>query len=96
MQKKNLIDAPNSNSVIKNVVRGPVYLCGVLVLLFSTVLIFVAMFTNNWQRKVSTENTQEFFTYGLWFTCRNIRLEWIENHHDLYCFTTDFSNCRIC
>lgn len=95
MQQKKLIEGPEADSVIKNVVRGPLYLCGVLVLLFSTALVFTAMFTSNWQRKVSLENSQEYFTYGLWFTCRHISLTWIQNHHDFYCFTTDFQDCKF-
>ncbi|CAF0944849.1 unnamed protein product [Brachionus calyciflorus] len=78
-------------NIIKNVVRGPLYLCASLILLFSTILILIAMFTSNWQRKTSIINSQEYFTYGLWFTCRHISLKWIQNHHDYYCTTSNYS-----
>lgn len=94
MQKKKLDETPITDSAIKNVVRGPFYLCAVLVLFFSTTLILTAMFSSNWQKKTSIENRQEYFTYGLWFTCRHIKLDWLGNH-DFYCSTTNFKNCKF-
>lgn len=90
--KKKLTQAPDN--IIRNVVRGPLYLCASLLLLFSTALVFTAMFTSNWQKKFSKINAQEYYTYGLWFTCRHISLNWISNHHDYYCSTTDYSLCK--
>lgn len=78
----------------KRVVRGPFYLLASMLLFFSTTLILISLFTNNWQRTSSQFKNPEYYTYGLWFTCRHIQLNWLKNHHDIYCSTTDYSVCN--
>lgn len=84
-----------SANILKRVVRGPFYLLGFVLLFCSTSMIFVALFTNNWQRTSSKLVKDEFYSFGLWFTCRHVKLSWIKDHQDIYCATSDFSACKI-
>ena len=78
------------------VVRGPCYLFSCLLLFFVTVMILVAYFTNNWQTTLGTpyeynaNSMQEYYTSGLWFTCRHVNVNWSPKQSDKYCGTYNF------
>ena len=78
-------------SVFKNVVRSPFYLCGFVLLIFTTVLIFVSLFTNNWRKTVIIQ--QEWFTDGVWFTCRYLKPSWL-NIQDVFCDQMNYSQSK--
>ncbi len=87
-EKSEIISSKNNF----NLVRSVWYFLGVVLLTFVTVLIFFSLFTNNWQKTIINEsnvneivlNYSEYFTFGVWFTCRIINIKWIGNN-DVYC-----------
>lgn len=81
-----------NNKNLKQVVRGPTYLVGLSLLLLTTPMILVAMFTNNWRTNISGTDTQEYYTEGLWFSCRRVKVVWLSpNIDDPFCSTLDYS-----
>jgi hypothetical protein len=72
----NVNENENEKKVFFKIVRGPFYLFSSILLLFVTIMIFVAYFTNNWQTSLDTnlqynqngmlEYVTRFFTF---FSC---------------------------
>jgi hypothetical protein len=103
---KNLNDAANKPPVYRfagtirsRIVRTPFYLFSAVLLFIATVLTLVALFTNNWQktasRLVDRANT-EYFTYGLWFTCRHVNANWLTSHpDDVYCQRSNYNSSKL-
>lgn len=80
-------------------VRSVWYFLGHVLLFLVTVLIFFALFSNNWQKTISeksniNERFSEYYTFGIWFTCRHITVSWLDNNQDVYCsrITQDLGN----
>lgn len=82
-------------SVLQKVVRSPFYLFSFVLLFFVTVMILIAMFTNNWMKTASSLVKDEYYTYGLWFSCRIIRLSWYKDQFDRYCSTADYTSSKL-
>jgi hypothetical protein len=85
-----------ANTVRSRIVRTPFYLFSFCLLFIATVLILIALFTSNWQKTASylVDNVDvEYYTYGLWFTCRHVNVNWIQNHpDDVYCHSSNYSS----
>lgn len=86
---KNLDANKNTNRNFR-LVRGIWYFLGLVLLFLVTVLIFFALFSNNWQRTIpglSTENDEyiEYYSFGVWFTCRHIQIKWLNRVTNSYC-----------
>jgi hypothetical protein len=47
----------------------------------------VALFTNYWQITNAKYREDEYYTWGIWWSCRKIRVSWIERQYDSYCST---------
>ena len=70
---------------IKNsIVRGPFYIFGVVLLAFVLATMVVGYSTNHWKLTSKHNRTEEYFTAGLWYICRNVKIDWLKNH-DIYC-----------
>ena len=86
-------------NIRSRVVRTPFYLISMVLLFIATILILIALFTNNWQKTASflvSNSKLEYFTYGLWFTCRHVNADWLTKHSDdVYCHTTDYSKSKL-
>ncbi len=65
---KPLRETEKSNRLFKNVVRGPYFLCGFVLLFCVTVMTLTALFTNNWRQSIVQSG--EWYTDGIWFRCR--------------------------
>lgn len=75
-------------------VRGVWYLLAISLLVPITAMILVAMFTNNWQKTASKLRTKfEYESYGIWFMCRHVSIDWLNNNQDVFCSTIDFKIC---
>jgi hypothetical protein len=81
-------------SLLKKVVRSPFYFFSFVLLFFVTAMVFIAMFTNNWMKTASSLVKDEYYTFGLWFSCRVIRLGWYKNQFDRYCSTADYTSSK--
>ncbi len=58
--------------------RTPFYLVALVLLCIATILMFVSLFTNNWQKTVTYRAAPVNFyeTYGLWYRCTRYNLNW--------------------
>lgn len=75
----------------RRVVRGPFFLMAFVLVFITTALVFISLFTNNWQKTAPGLIDGQFFTYGLWFTCRNLRVSWPSvSLSNIYCFTSEY------
>ena len=75
--------------------RSVWYLLSFVILVPVTALILTALFTNNWQRTVAAvQPTYQFFTSGLWFQCRHVKVYWLNNLEDVFCTSLDFSTSK--
>ncbi len=94
-QKTDVIENTNKNKtesktkVSPNDIRGIWYFLGLVLLLLVTGLIFIALFTNNWRKSLqdsqnSNQMYSEYYTFGIWFTCRHITIVWL-GITDIYC-----------
>ena len=97
-----VIESPNKNKteintkdqiispkLLQITVRGIWYFLSLVMLLLVTILIFFALFTNNWrQSKQESGNSNqiysEYYTYGIWNSCRHIKIVWL-SITDIYC-----------
>lgn len=85
-----------SANILRRVVRGPAYLFSFILLFCTTVMIFVAYFTSNWEKTLTqVSNKGESYTNGLWFTCRHVQISWIKGQSDVFCSTLDFASSKI-
>ena len=71
-------------------VRGVWYFLGVVLLFLVTILVFFSLFSNNWQRTVPSNSVindkfQEYYSFGVWFTCRHVSITWLDGTSDVYC-----------
>ena len=89
-----------AGTVRSRIVRTPFYLFSFCLLCVATTLVLVALFTSNWQRTAGyliDRVNSEYFTYGLWFTCRHVNVDWIRNHpDDIYCHPSNYSASELC
>jgi hypothetical protein len=88
-----------AGTIRSRIVRTPFYLFSAVLLFISTLLILVALFTNNWQKTASRlvdKVSVEYFTYGLWFTCRHVNAKWITDHSaDVYCARSNYNSSML-
>lgn len=76
----------------RKVVRGPFFLIAFVLVFISCSLVFISLFTNNWQKTAPGLVDGQSFTYGIWFTCRNLRISWsAASYFNIYCSTTEYN-----
>ena len=82
-EKKNVTNNPSttvtktSKKAIFRIVRGPFYLFSCFLVLFATVMIYTAYFTNNWQTTMDTNleyyqtGMKEYVCVSFWFILKS-------------------------
>ena len=77
-----------------SVIRTPFYMLGMVLLGCVVALCTTGYATNHWKLTSAHNRTDEYFTAGLWYLCRNVKVTWLDTH-DIYCSPLNTSESII-
>lgn len=75
----------NTGKTTNRLIRTPRYIIGFVLLFAITILILIALSTNNWQVTLGSLRTTTYYTQGLWYSCRNVQVSWYGNRLESFC-----------
>jgi hypothetical protein len=71
-------EGPLESNAYGRIRRTPMYMIALVTLSIATILMFVSLFTNNWQKTAAFRAAplNYYETYGLWYRCTRYNLNW--------------------
>ncbi len=76
-------------------VRSIWYILSFFLLVLVTASMLVSLFTNYWQvTQVTYNSNTQYFTYGIFFACRQIQIYWLANLHNEFCIPINSSSSK--